>query len=113
MTISSIAVTTPISSISSRAVVSRVPRPTAHHTSAWQSGPGTFVGELALLDTGARAADAVTVAPTDCWILERPVFQRLREQEPALAIALLAAICDVLVRNQRWSTRELQRLAEW
>ena len=31
----------------------------------------------------------------------------------ASAIALLTAICDTLVTNQRWSTRELQRLSEW
>ena len=76
-------------------------------------GKGAFFGELALLKSGPRAADAIATADTRCWVLERATFEDIKVRDPALAIALLAAICDVLVANQRWSTRELQRLSEW
>ncbi|MEQ8660400.1 MAG: cyclic nucleotide-binding domain-containing protein, partial [Gammaproteobacteria bacterium] len=75
--------------------------------------PGSFFGELALLKQGARAADAVATVASSCLVLERAVFEELEQHEPALAIALLRALCDSLVANQRWSTRELQRLSEW
>ncbi|MBK6658187.1 MAG: hypothetical protein IPG43_08615 [Proteobacteria bacterium] len=55
----------------------------------------------------------MAAAPTDLLVLPVAVFARLKRDEPALAIALLSAICDTLVNNQRWSTRELQRLSEW
>ncbi len=76
-------------------------------------GAGGFFGELALLKSGARAADAIAISNTRCWILERSTFETVKRDEPALAIALLAAICDTLVSNQRWSTAELSRLSEW
>ncbi len=62
---------------------------------------------------GPRAANAVAAAPTDLLVLPVAVFSRLKREQPALAIDLLTAICDTLVNNQRWSTRELQRLSEW
>ncbi|MCB1746200.1 MAG: SLC26A/SulP transporter family protein [Gammaproteobacteria bacterium] len=84
-----------------------------HHKRLAIYGAGTFFGELALLKSGPRAADAIATADTRCWVLERATFEDIKVRDPALAIALLAAICDVLVANQRWSTRELQRLSEW
>lgn len=89
-------------------------RTTAHHHKRLAIyGAGSFFGELALLKEGPRAANAVAAAPTDLLVLPVAVFARLKRDEPALAIALLTAICDTLVNNQRWSTRELQRLSEW
>jgi len=89
-------------------------RTTAHHYKRLAIyGPGSFLGELALLRSGARAADAIATTQTHCWVLERRAFDDLKAHEPALAIALLSALCDTLVANQRWSTREVQRLSEW
>ena len=89
-------------------------RTTAHHYKRLAVyGAGSFFGELALLKQGPRAAHAVIAAPSDILVLSMPAFERIKQQQPALAIALLTAICDVLVNNQRWSTRELQRLSEW
>ena len=87
---------------------------TSHHSKRLAVyGPGSFFGELALLAPGPRAADAVVTAQTRLRILRRASFEQLKHDRPAVAIALLSAICDSLVRNQRWSTRELQRLSEW
>ncbi|MBT8447785.1 MAG: cyclic nucleotide-binding domain-containing protein, partial [Gammaproteobacteria bacterium] len=87
---------------------------TPHHYKRLATyGPGTFLGELALLKQGQRAARAVAVAPTELLVLSRDAFRQITIAHPATAIALLSAICDALVSNQRWSTREMQRLAEW
>ena len=89
-------------------------RTTAHHYKRLAIyGAGSFFGELALLKQGPRAAHAVAAAPTDLLVLSVNAFEGLKRDESALAIALLTAICDTLVNNQRWSTRELQRLSEW
>lgn len=89
-------------------------RTTAHHYKRLAIyGAGSFFGELALLKKGPRAAHAVAAAPTDLLVLSVNAFEGLKRDESALAIALLTAICDTLVNNQRWSTRELQRLSEW
>ena len=76
-------------------------------------GAGSFFGELALLNQGPRAAHAIAAAPSTLAVLSRTLFERIKTEHPDLAIALLTAICDTLVTNQRWSTRELQRLSEW
>ena len=89
-------------------------RTTAHHYKRLAvHGAGSFFGELALLKQGPRAAHAVAAAPTDLLVLSYTAFDAIKRHEAALAIALLSAICDTLVNNQRWSTRELQRLSEW
>ncbi len=89
-------------------------RTTAHHYKRLAVyGAGSFFGELALLKQGPRAAHAVAAAPTDLLVLSYTAFDAIKRHEAALAIALLSAICDTLVNNQRWSTRELQRLSEW
>ncbi|MEQ8496555.1 MAG: cyclic nucleotide-binding domain-containing protein, partial [Gammaproteobacteria bacterium] len=87
---------------------------TAHHYKRLAVyAPGSFFGELALLKRGRRAADAIAAVDSTCLVLERAAFDDIEAREPALAIALLGALCDSLVANQRWSTRELQRLSEW
>lgn len=87
---------------------------TAHHYKRLAVYPaGGFFGELALLKSGPRAADAIALGATTCRVLERATFNDLKIHEPALAIGLLAAICDTLVTTQRWSTNEIRRLSEW
>ena len=89
-------------------------RTTAHHHKRLAIyGAGSFFGELGLLKEGPRAANAIAATPTEVLVLSCAVFARLKRDEPALAIALLSSLCETLVNNQRWSTRELQRLSEW
>jgi len=89
-------------------------RTTAHHHKrlAIYTG-GSFFGELGLLECGPRAASATTLAPCEVMVLTRAAFTRLQASDPAIAIALLTALCRSVVHTQRWSTRELQRLSEW
>ena len=76
-------------------------------------GPGTSFGEIAFLDPGPRAAEAVAVAPSTLLMLTRSAFDRLRVQQPEAAIALLLALGQLQSRALRWSAREIQRLIEW
>ena len=52
-------------------------------------GPGSFFGELALLDGGPRVATVVAATPLDTIRIERPAFRRLLREEPGLALKLL------------------------
>ncbi|MGE0861377.1 MAG: SLC26A/SulP transporter family protein [Gammaproteobacteria bacterium] len=84
-----------------------------HHKRLAVYGAGSFFGELALLKRGPRAGLAVATQDSELLALSRETFERLKQDDPALAIALLTALCETLVNIQRWSTRELQRLSEW
>jgi CRP-like cAMP-binding protein len=61
-------------------------------------GPGSVFGEIALLDGGARSADASAV--TDCTLLvfERRDFLPLLERNWRLAEAVLRVVCERLRR---------------
>jgi CRP-like cAMP-binding protein len=56
-------------------------------------GPGTILGEIAMLDGRARSADAMALDPTSLVRISRTHFIELMEQQPKLAQALLGALC--------------------
>ena len=76
-------------------------------------GPGTVFGEIAFLDPGPRAAEAVATRPTELRVLKRADFQQLQEAHPEAALALLLALGRLQSQALRWSAREIQRLIEW
>lgn len=76
-------------------------------------GPGTVFGEIAFLDPGPRAAEAVAVRPSELLVLNRADFNQLRESQPDAAIALLLALGRLQSRTLRWSAKEIQRLIQW
>lgn len=76
-------------------------------------GPGTVFGEIAFLDPGPRAAEAVAVRRSELWVLSRADFDRLRKTYPGAAIALLLALGRSQSRALRWSAREIKRLIQW
>lgn len=76
-------------------------------------GPGTVFGEIAFLDPGPRAAEAVAVKPSELLVLNRSDFNQLRDTYPNAAIALLAALGRQQSRALRWSAKEIQRLIQW
>ncbi len=90
-----------------------VPTTAHHHKRLAKCGPGNTFGELAFLDPGPRAADAVAMSATELLILDRNAFDRLAAADPSAAIALLRALGATQVAHQRWSTAEIRRLAEW
>jgi CRP/FNR family cyclic AMP-dependent transcriptional regulator len=51
--------------------------------------PGDFLGEMALLDDGLRAASAVALEPTKCLLLTRVDFRAVLKEDSEMAIAVL------------------------
>jgi CRP-like cAMP-binding protein len=65
-------------------------------------GPGSFFGELSLLDQQPRVAHVITEEDTDCLALASWDFDALLESHPRIAIALLRG----LARRARASTEK-------
>jgi CRP-like cAMP-binding protein len=53
------------------------------------AGPGTSIGETALLDGGPRTATVTTVLPTRLLVFEGPVLEQLIDGFPCVAKRLL------------------------
>jgi CRP-like cAMP-binding protein len=60
------------------------------------AGPGEVFGEVAVLDGQPRTADAVAATNCRLLVLERRRLLSLMEQQPSLAVNLLAVLCDRL-----------------
>jgi len=69
---------------------------------------GQFVGEMALLDGGARSANALSLTPCELFVLERASFMNLITTYPELLTRLLAGLTE---RLRRTDERYLGRMA--
>ena len=84
-------------------------------------GPAALIGEMALMSGIDHAASAIAVEPTDVMKIPRPLFRRMLEEYPELAVLLqqrisksvnsfvgeLAAIADKLDQaNARFDNPE-------
>jgi CRP-like cAMP-binding protein len=52
-------------------------------------GVGSFFGEIALLDGGARSASVVAEGPVACLTIDQSRFLKLLQAEPAIAVGIL------------------------
>ncbi len=68
-------------------------------------GPGSFFGELALLDGRPRSATVIATAPSRLVQVHRNEFLPLLERNPRLAIALLAALAQRMRETNRMLAR--------
>ncbi len=68
------------------------------------AGPGSMVGELALIDDEPRSASVV--AKTDCQLVpvDRKRFQYMTQETPFFALAVMKVLADRL-RNKNVRTR--------
>jgi CRP/FNR family transcriptional regulator, cyclic AMP receptor protein len=64
--------------------------------SALSLGTGSYFGELALLDGGARTATVMAKGPVTCLAITRSRFLKLLRDEPTIAIALLGEVAGRL-----------------
>jgi CRP/FNR family cyclic AMP-dependent transcriptional regulator len=71
------------------------------------AGPGTLIGEIAILDGGARSADATAMVETVALLLSRADLARLIERSPGLARAVIEMLC----RRLRDTTDQLESIA--
>jgi serine/threonine protein phosphatase PrpC len=70
-------------------------------------GPGSFFGELALIDSQPRSASATAVAASRALVLRRSDFRRLVKTESALSSRLLWNVLQVLTERLRKTTVDL------
>jgi CRP-like cAMP-binding protein len=69
---------------------------------------GQFLGEMALLDGGARSANALTLTPCEVFVLERASFLNLITIYPELLTRLLSGLTE---RLRRTDERYLAQMA--
>ena len=69
---------------------------------------GQFLGEMALLDGGARSANALTLTPCEVFVLERASFLNLITTYPELLTRLLSGLTE---RLRRTDERYLAQMA--
>ena len=91
----------------------RLPTTKHHYKRLATCQPGSFFGELALLNPGPRVADAVAVHKSEILILSRSSLDELCKTHPETSINLLMTLAKIQVEHLRWSTAELQRLSMW
>ena len=64
-------------------------------------GPGSYFGELSVLDGQPRSASVVASAPVEAWSIAEFNFRALVKQYPALAVKLLGALSARLRAAER------------
>lgn len=62
-------------------------------------GPGEFFGEIALLDGKGRTATAMAREPSVLLFIARSVFLPFIERRPAIAVRMIAFLCERLRRT--------------
>jgi CRP-like cAMP-binding protein len=73
---------------------------------AAEGGPGTFFGEMGLIDDTERERTVIAEEPTECALLVKPDFQRELRDDPSIALALLPILNGRICRLEA----ELARL---
>jgi CRP/FNR family transcriptional regulator, cyclic AMP receptor protein len=57
-------------------------------------GPGSFFGEMGLIDDMPRSATVVAIEPTVCALLAKWDFRNELRHDPDIALALLPILCE-------------------
>jgi CRP/FNR family transcriptional regulator, cyclic AMP receptor protein len=58
--------------------------------------PGEIFGEIALLDNGARSADAIANSNCELFVIDRREFIPFVKEQPALAMKFIELLCERL-----------------
>ena len=69
---------------------------TIHDAEIARLGPGTFCGEMALLEHGARSATVTAVGPMKVLVLSASEFDRLVHDAPTVTRKMLVALSNRL-----------------
>ena len=62
------------------------------HATLAELGPGSFFGEMSLLDDFPRSASVVATAPTECALISKWDFQKELKAHPEISLALLRVL---------------------
>lgn len=71
------------------------------------AGPGELIGEIAVLDSGPRTADAVAISPVVAYAITAAGLGALFESRPRLARSVIALLCKRL----RATTSQMEGIA--
>ena len=71
-------------------------------------GPGSLIGEMALVDGGVRSASCIASSSVRCAVLTRESLENLIAQHPATAAKLMTAVAQRLAERLRESGQQLQ-----
>lgn len=71
-------------------------------------GPGSLIGEMALVDGEARSASCTASTDVTCAVLTREALETLIAEQPATAAKLMTAIASRLAERLRESGQKLQ-----
>lgn len=71
-------------------------------------GPGSLIGEMALVDGGARSATCTASTDVHCAVLTRDALEALIAQQPATAAKLMTAVAQRLAERLRESLHKQQ-----
>ena len=71
-------------------------------------GPGSLIGEMALVDGGARSASCTASTDVACAVLTRDALEALTAEQPATAAKLMTAVAQRLAERLRDSGHKLQ-----
>jgi len=68
-----------------------------------EMGPAEIVGEISLLDGGARSATVTALTAVELLSIDRAPFLALLERTPRVAVALLVVVAGRLRRLTHWA----------
>jgi CRP-like cAMP-binding protein len=68
---------------------------------AADGGPGTFFGEMGLIDDTERERTVIADEPTECALLVKHDFQHELREEPDIALALLPVLTSRIRRLEK------------
>ena len=71
-------------------------------------GPGSLIGEMALVDGAARSASCTASTEVKCAVLTRESLEALTAEQPATAAKLMTAVAQRLAERLRESGHKLQ-----
>lgn len=80
----------------------------AHPATVTVLGPGSLIGEMALVDGGARSASCIASSQVRCAVLTRDALEALTAEQPAVAAKLMTAVAQRLGERLRESGHKLQ-----
>ena len=91
----------------------RLPTGTHHWSRLARVGPGMLFGEVSFQTPGPHTATAVATEHCELLALERDSFERLSEEDPEVALAVLRCVVRVLGRRLRQANHEIYRLNQF
>lgn len=71
-------------------------------------GPGSLIGEMALVDGAARSASCTASTSVTCAVLTRAAVETLIAEQPATAAKLMTAVAQRLAERLRENAHKLQ-----